>query len=229
MTTTYSPPRPVATPARIAGATAQLAALGVIGPGVFALLATLLGLGLGLLPVLGIGLLFLLLFVYVLFALSWLENARIDGLYRFGLPPRRPRRSDKSGFGGFLHTIWLQFIDPGMWRAVANGAIATVLGWIVLSLVGIAASGVVLAFSPLYAGTADAVRLGSTWIDVSTAWAVPVGVVASLLALATIVGLAFLHGHTPPDGSSRHVTPFAAHHARVAASCWRSCVVPVTR
>ncbi|MGP6204941.1 histidine kinase [Microbacterium sp. F2] len=194
MTTTYSPPRPVATPARVAGAIAQLAALGVIGPGVFAILMTLLGLGLGLLPVIGIGLLFLLAFVYVLFALSWLENARIDGLYRFGLPARRPRRSAKPGFGGFLHTIWLQFIDPGMWRAVANGAIATILGWIVLSLVGVTASGVALAFSPLYAGTADAVRLGSTWIDVSTAWAVPVGIVVSLLALATIVGLAILHG-----------------------------------
>ena len=82
MTTTYSPPRPVATPARVAGAIAQLAALGVIGPGVFAILMTLLGLGLGLLPVIGIGLLFVLAFVYVLFALSWLENARIDGLYR---------------------------------------------------------------------------------------------------------------------------------------------------
>ena len=136
MTTTYSPPRPVATPARVAGAIAQLAALGVIGPGVFAILMPLLGLGLGLLPVIGIGLLFLLAFVYVLFALSWLENARIDGLYRFGLPARRPRRSPKPGFGGFLHTIWLQFIDPGMWRAVANGASATILGWIVLSLVG---------------------------------------------------------------------------------------------
>jgi len=64
----------------------------------------------------------------------------------------------------------------------------------VLSLVGVTASGVALAFSPLYAGTADAVRLGSTWIDVSTAWAVPVGIVVSLLALATIVGLAILHG-----------------------------------
>jgi hypothetical protein len=99
MTTTSSPPRPAATPARVAGAIAQLAALGIIGPAIFTVLATLLGLGLGLLPLLGIGLLFLLALVYVLFALSWLETARIDGLYGFDLPSRRPRHSPKSEIG----------------------------------------------------------------------------------------------------------------------------------
>lgn len=194
MTTTYSPPRRVATPARLAGAVAQLAALGILGPGVFAVLATLLGLGLGLLPAVGIGLLSLLLLVYVLYALSWLENARIDGLYGFDLPARRPRRSDKPGFGGFLHTVWLQFVDPAMWRAIANGTIATILGWIVLALVGVTASGIALVFSPLQAGAGDTVRLGGTWMDVAIAWAVPVGILVSLLSLAIIVALAFLHG-----------------------------------
>lgn len=194
MTTTYSPPRPVGSPAHVAGAVAQLAALGIIGPAVFTVLATLLGLGLGLLPLLGIGLLFLVALVYTLFALSWLETARIDGLYGFDLPRRRPRRSPKTGFGGFLHTIWLQAIDPGMWRAVAHGAIATILGWIVLALVSVLGSGLALAFAPLYAGTVDAVRLGDTWIQVSIGWAVPAGILAALVAAALIVGLALLHG-----------------------------------
>ena len=73
------------------------------------------------------------LLAYALFGLSWLETARIAGLYGVELPPRRVRRSDKTGFPGFLHTIWLQLIDPGSWRALANFAISTVLGWAALS------------------------------------------------------------------------------------------------
>ena len=40
----------------------------------------------------------------------------------------RPRRSGRPGFGGFLRTIWMQTIDPATWRAIANLAIATILG-----------------------------------------------------------------------------------------------------
>ncbi|PZU38906.1 MAG: sensor histidine kinase [Microbacterium sp.] len=193
-----TPPRtrprsPLASPVRVAGAAAQLAALGVVGPVVFTILITLLSVGVSLVLVLGVGLLFLLAFVYALYALGWLETARIDGLYGFGLPVRRPRRSPKPGFGGFVHTVWLQFIDPGMWRGVANAAIATILGLVVLPLIGVFAGGIVLAFSPLFAGS-GIVALGRTGIDVAVAWAVPAGILASVFALVAIAGLAILHG-----------------------------------
>ena len=58
-----SPPRRVSALAT-GGAVLQLAALGVVGPIVFTILITLLSLGLGLLPVLGIGILFLIAFDY---------------------------------------------------------------------------------------------------------------------------------------------------------------------
>ncbi|QKJ20684.1 sensor histidine kinase [Microbacterium hominis] len=183
----------VNSPLRILGALAHMAALGVVGPVVFSVLITFLGLGVGLLPLLGVGLLFLLAFVYGIFALGWLEAARVDGLYGFGIPPHRLRRSGRPGFGGFLRTLWLQTIDPFAWRGFASAAIATVLGWIVLTLAGIVGSGVVLAFAPLFAAEGT-VHLARTVVEVPVAWAVPVGILAALLAAAALVGLAVLHG-----------------------------------
>jgi len=190
---TPSTARSIAAPAQVAGAIAQLAAIGIIGPVVFTILFALLGLGLGLVLVVGIGLLFLLALVYAIFAVGWIETARVDGLYNFGLPSGRPRTSGRPGFGGFMRTLWLQTIDPTSWRGVANFAIATILGWIVVALVGLLASGVVLAFAPLFAD-ADAVPLARTFLEVPLAWTVPVGILSALLAAAAIVGLGILHG-----------------------------------
>ena len=85
MTSSDSPPlRPVMRPAQVAGAIAQLAALGVVGVAAFSLLFTLLGVGIGLVFVLGIGLIILVGLVYVLFALGWLllewQGRRLDRL-----------------------------------------------------------------------------------------------------------------------------------------------------
>ena len=188
-------PRPSAIPRPLilVGATAQLAALGVIGPIAFTILVTLLGVGVALLPVLGIGLVFLFGFVYALFGLGWLETARVDGLYSLGLPGLRTRARTRAGFGGFLGMIWRQFIDPLMWRAIASAAIATILGLVVLPLLTTVAWGVVIAFAPLFAATGF-VPLGDTGLSIATGWAPVVGVLAAVVALAAIVGLAILHG-----------------------------------
>lgn len=183
----------ISSPSRVAGAIAQLAALGVVGPVVFTVLFTLVGVGLGLVPVLGVGLVLLLGFVYALYGLGWLETARVDGLYSLGLPGLRPRPRTRPGFGGFLRMVWHQFIDPSMWRAVASAAISTILGLVVLPLVSIFASGVVLAFAPLFARS-GAVRLAGTGIDVPVAWASVVGLLAAVVSLAAVVGIALLHG-----------------------------------
>ncbi|MDN4464506.1 sensor histidine kinase [Microbacterium aurantiacum] len=187
------PPRAVR-PLRVAGAALQLAALGVVGPVVFTILGVLLGVGIGLVPVIGIGLLLLLGFVYGLFALAFLEYARVDGLYDLSLPAVRPRTSGRPGFGGFLRTIWAQFTDPLMWRGVASAAVATVLGFIVLAAASILVSGIAVAFSPLYADGADAVRLERTPFDIPVSLGVPLGLLAVLLSAAAIVGVALLHG-----------------------------------
>jgi len=182
-----------ARPSRVAGAITHLAVLGVVGAGIFGMLFTLLALGVGLLLVFGIGALFLLALVYALYALGWLETARIEGLYGFGLPSRRPIRSGRPGFGGFLRTVWLQFIDGEMWRAIANLAIATVLGLVMLPLLTLGASSVVLAFSPLLA-EGSVVRLPGTGIEILTGWAVLAGVLLALVAFAAVIGIGILHG-----------------------------------
>lgn len=188
-----APAHPVTRPAQVAGAVAQLAALGVVGPILLTIVLSMLGLGIALLFVLGIGLFVLIALVYVLYALGWLETQRVEGLYDFGLAAPRPRRSGRTGFGGFLRTVWLQAIDPTTWRAIANLAIATLLGWIVVALAGLLASGVVMAFAPLFAES-SAVRLARTGIEIPLAGAVPAGLVAVLLSGAAIVGLGVLHG-----------------------------------
>ncbi|MET2010893.1 histidine kinase [Microbacterium chocolatum] len=194
---TDSPPaRPPLTvrPLRVGGAALHLAALGVVGPAMFTVLGVLLGVGIGLVPVIGIGLVLLLGFVYGLFALAFLEYARVDGLYDLSLPPVRPRTSGRPGFSGFLRTVWAQFTDPIMWRGVASAAVATVLGWIVLGALGILVSGIAVTLSPLYAGGADAVRLERTPFDIPISLGVPMGLLAVLLSAAAIVGIALLHG-----------------------------------
>ena len=80
-----------------------------------------------------------------------------------------------------------------MWRAVASAAIAAILGLVVLPLLSILASGVVLAFSPLFVRSTT-VRLAGTGLDVPAGWAFVVGLLAAVIAFAAIVGLAFLHG-----------------------------------
>ncbi|GAA3757824.1 histidine kinase [Microbacterium kribbense] len=182
------------TPTRLLGAIAQLAVVGVVWSGVFILMFPLIGAGLGLIPVIGIGLLLLVGVVYALFAFGWLEVARVDGLYGFGLAPRRLRTSGRPGFTGYLRTLWLQLIDPSMWRAIAHAAIATVLGWATLSLLSVLGSGIALLFSPLLHGQARAIPLQGTGFDISPAWALPAGVIAIVIALALLAGVGIVHG-----------------------------------
>jgi len=179
----------IASPLRVAGAAAQLAALGVVGPAVFLSLFAVLVSGVGLVFAAGVGLLVLIALAYVLYAVAWLENARVDGLYGFGLPSLSARRPTRPGFAGVMDMFWRQAIDPSMWRAIANLAISTLLGIIVLVLVSSAATGVTIAFAPLY--TDDITPYG---FDVPIAWAPFIGPLVALVALAAVVGLALLHG-----------------------------------
>ncbi|SDQ27179.1 sensor histidine kinase [Microbacterium sp. cf332] len=187
-----APPSRAARWLRPLGAIAQLAALGFAGTGVFTVILTLMAVGIGLTPALGLGLPLLVGFVYALWLTGWLEHARVDGLYGWGLPPLAARNSGRPGFGGWLRSVWLQFTDGRMWRGVAHAAISTVLGLVVLTLVGVVASGAALIFAPLYAERPLAVA--STWISVPVDAAPIAGVLVVLVAAALIVGIALLHG-----------------------------------
>lgn len=180
--------RSLGAPLTVLAAIAHLAFLGAYGTAVFTTLGVLLGVGVGL-SFLIVGLPLLLAFVYLTYAVAFLETARVEGLYRFGLPMLRPRRSPKRGFVGFLHTVWLQFVDGGMWRAIAHLAIATILGGLVWFLAMTTVSSTVAAFAPLWGGTVR--TFGFT---VPGLYAPVAAAVVALLALAAIVGIALLHG-----------------------------------
>ncbi len=194
----HTGPHPGATPAarvgsprRIAGAVAQLAALGAVGPLVFTALFGLLSGGLGLLPALLFGVVLLVGLVYALWAVSWLEYQRVDGLYRFGLSAPRIRRSEKPGFVGFLHSLWLQARDGAQWRGIATFSIATILGLVTLAVVGTITWGVTLLVSPLFGWTRTALW-GLVALDGLSAPIV--GLLTVLVGLAVLIGLALLHG-----------------------------------
>lgn len=183
----------IAAPAQVAGAIAHLAVLGVIGPGILVALVTLAAVGIGLIPLAGIGLLLLVACVYALFTVAWVEHARVEGLYGFGIPALRPRRSGRPGFGGVVRTVWQQLVDAGTWRGIANATVSTILGLVVVTLVSAAGSGIVLLLSPLLARAGDVPLWGGD-LRVTVPVGIGVGIVQVLVGIAGTIGLGILHG-----------------------------------
>lgn len=164
-------PRP---PFRIVLTILHLAALGVIGFTIIALLFAALGTGIGLLFILGIGLLVLVALVYALYGIAWFETQRVSGLYRLGVAPPGWSPQDEPGFKAWLRSLGRQSIDGRMWRALASFGIASVLGAGMLALVQWFVGSVISIFTGF------------------SVWWQP-GIVGGLLSLAGIVGLALLH------------------------------------
>lgn len=171
------------------GALAQLAALGIVGTIVFSFLIAMISAGVGLILALGIGLLFLVAFVYAAWATAWLEFERVEGLYGYGLPALRPRSSGQPGFAGWLRTLLQQFADGAMWRGISSAAISTVLGLFVLPLVAWAVVSVGLLITPATG------RSRFPWgeAELTPTWAVVLGVLGILASLALLFGIAVLH------------------------------------
>lgn len=182
-----STPRP---PLRLFLTILQLAALGAVSGAVYSLLSALLGVGLALLLVAGIGAIFLVALVYILFGLAWFEVARIGGLYGVPLTPLRlwPRRT--RGFKGWLRALARQSIDGRMWRALANFTLASILGSIVFALFGLLVWSLLLTVFPLPARYDIYLPFESTAVK---QWTPLIGVVSALLSAAAIIGIALLH------------------------------------
>lgn len=194
MTTQTSTPRAATgprPPLRIPLTILHLAGVGVIGGIIFTLLSGLLGTGLGLLFAAGIGLVLLVGLVYALFGVGWFEVARVGGLYGSPVTPLRWRHRDRPGFSGWLRSLGRQAIDGRMWRAIANFAIASILGWLVLRLVWAVVWSVAIAFAPLTDAGAVIGPFGGAGIGVE--WAPLVGILGFAASVAGIIGLALLH------------------------------------
>ncbi|MBQ3358184.1 MAG: sensor histidine kinase [Microbacterium sp.] len=192
-TQTATPPQAAAVkpPLRIPLTILHLAGVGVIGGIINATLIGILGTGLGLLFAFGIGLVFLVGLVYALFGVGWFEVARVSALYRTPIAPLRLRPRERPGFGGWLRALGRQTIDGRMWRALANFAIAVVLGFIVLRLAAAFAWSVVISFAPLTSAESVVGPFGGGALLV--AWAPLVGILGIAASVAGMIGLALLH------------------------------------
>lgn len=194
MTTQTSAP-PASTdqkpPLRILLTILHLAGVGVLGGIIFTTLSGLLGTGLGLLFAAGIGAVLLVGLVYALFGVGWFEVARVSALYRTPIAPLHWRPRTRPGFSGWLRSLGRQAIDGRMWRAIANFAIASILGWIVLRLVWAVVWSIAISFAPLTEAGSVIGPFGGTGIGVE--WAPLVGILGLAASVAGIIGLALLH------------------------------------
>lgn len=181
---------PAKPPLRIILTVLELAALGVLGAGIFGALTGLFGAGLGLIFVFGVGAFLLVGLIYALFGLGWFEVARIDALYRVGIAPLRLRDSGRPGFVGWLRSIGRQSIDGRMWRALANFALACIAGAVILRLFWSLVWSAMISFAPLTSQEVVSGPFGST---IEAAWAPLVGILGVLASAALIVGIALLH------------------------------------
>lgn len=178
---------------------AHLAALGFLGTIVFAFLITLLTAGLGLLVVFGIGLVMLVGLVYALYGVGWFEIERVRGVYGFEIASLRMRPRQAPGFAGWLRSIGRQSIDGRMWSALVSFGIGSLLGLIVMRLIATAAwslglltGGDSVATGPWALFGPELEILDPT--SVLSAFASPLwSLLAAVLALAAIIGLAALH------------------------------------
>ncbi len=179
-----------APPLRVFLTILHLAALGLLGGAVIAVLAALLGTGVALVFVLGIGVFVLAGLVYALYGVGWFEVARVRGLYDLDIADLQPRRRERPGFGGWLRSLGRQSIDGAMWRAVANFIIACVFGALVIRLFWGLVRSAIYSFTPLFADGDVVAPFGNT---VGAGWAPVIGILGVLAAAAGIIGLALLH------------------------------------
>lgn len=177
-------------PLRIAATILQLAILGIVGSAAATVIGSAFGVGLALVVVLGVGLVILVGVLYALFGLGWFEVRRIGGLYAVPLADLRWRPRHRPGFGGWIRSVGAQSIDGRMWRALADLAIATVLGGLVLRVFWGVGWSVVIAFAPLF--DTDAVDGLFGW-RIDAGFAPIVGALGAALGLGAIVGIALLH------------------------------------
>lgn len=188
---TAPPQRP---PFRTALTILHLSALGVLGWVAFAAAIGLFAAGLGTALVFGIGLVFLLGLVYALFGISWFETERVSGLYRLGVPSLRPVRREAPGFGGYLRSVFRQFVDERMWQGIGSFAVASALGTVMLVCVQTLLWAVGSALASALGGD-PMVALGIGPVIALTDW--PVGPVlygvVGVLSAASVVGCALLH------------------------------------
>lgn len=138
----------------------------VLGVVWFVTIVTLLSTGFGLLPVLGIGIVLMLLASALTRLSGWVERQRAMALYQVDIPAPVRRSATQTGGARIIVQAFLDAIDPVTWRAILHHLLTAILGTL---LVGISTVGV-----------SWAVRL------TGTGFGLPVGILTVILVLTYI-------------------------------------------
>lgn len=167
----------------------HLALLGSFGTIVLTLFAAWLAVGIGLTPILGIGLIVLVGLLAALFGLARFEILRISGLYGIEAVPLSWPQRRGPGFGEYVRSVGRALSNGRMWAAVGSFVISCLLGAILLGALEWSVHFAVLSFAPL-AGVESVPGPLSWEIQASQA---PWLILLALAGAAVAVGLGFLH------------------------------------
>jgi len=168
---------------RVALTALHLVALGILGTIVFTVAITFFSVGVSTAIIAGIGFVFLVALVYMLYGTAWFEIERANGLYGFSVAPLARRRPERPGFGGWVKSILRQSVDGRMWAALVSFAAGSTLGLALVWLLQICVFG--LFVPAAFAWPVD------EWVS----WAAnPLAkLLFVLVALAACLGLSLLH------------------------------------
>ncbi|WP_167139426.1 sensor histidine kinase [Diaminobutyricimonas sp. TR449] len=156
----------------------------ILGTLWLAIMLTLLFTGLGLIPVLGIGVLLIFAMVSLTRFTSAVERGRANALYELDLvePPRRP--STGTGFARVVSTAVIDLTSSATWRTLLHHLASSVLGYLAMTWLFWAITTAVMLFTYPLPGSLNAswlARLVHGWLGDSG------GVFAILLGVALII------------------------------------------
>ncbi|MBF6670591.1 MULTISPECIES: sensor histidine kinase [Glutamicibacter] len=167
----------------------HLAVLGSFGTIGLSLLIAWLALGLGLVPLLGIGLLFLAALLATLFAVARAEILRISGLYGIDAVPLHWPARRGPGFGEYLRTLGRALGDGRMWAALGSLVLSCIAGTIMLGVLQWTVHFAIISFAPL--SSAETVA-GPFSLHTPAAQA-PWLMLLAIAGAGLVIGTAFLH------------------------------------
>ena len=167
----------------------HLAVLGSFGTIGLSLLIAWLALGIGLVPLLGIGLLFLAALLATLFAVARAEILRISGLYGIDAVPLHWPARRGPGFGESLRTLGRALGDGRMWAALGSLVLSCIAGTIMLGVLQWTVHFAIISFAPL--SSAETVA-GPFSLHTPAAQA-PWLMLLAIAGAGLVIGTAFLH------------------------------------
>ena len=167
----------------------HLAVLGSFGTIGLSLLIGWLALGIGLVPLLGIGLLFLAALLATLFSVARAEILRISGLYGIDAVPLHWPARRGPGFGEYLRTLGRALGDGRMWAALGSLVLSCIAGTIMLGVLQWTVHFAIISFAPL----SNAETVAGPFSLHTPAAQAPWLMLLAIAGAGLVIGTAFLH------------------------------------